>query len=172
MVHSNLLKMLDVSGNLSLHLLFFSSYFASTRYVTSLNPLRVSFNTTSAKRGTSLVHSSTLTMSLLEDIRDVLYIIFEYFGVPPDMVSALHISSISIKGIFVLYVSVLVWFHVLSLVAGSSVGQSAVWFVSQHRAHDWNQPPTGTFTESLFSGTCIIKSKLQIYDLDSVVKLI
>lgn len=26
-------------------------------------------------------------MSLLKDIRDVLYVILEYFGVPPDMVS-------------------------------------------------------------------------------------
>lgn len=45
------------------------------------------------------MHSSALTMSLLEDIRDVLYVILEYFGVAPDMVSALHISSI--KSIFV-----------------------------------------------------------------------
>lgn len=116
------------------------------------------------------MHSSALTMSLLENIRDVLYVILEYFGVPPDMVSALHISSV--KGIFVVYVSVLVWFHVLSLVAGSSVGQSDVWFVSQHRAHDWDQPPSGTVRASLFSGTRVIKSKLQICDLDSVVKLI
>lgn len=116
------------------------------------------------------MHSSALTMSLLEDIRDVLYVILEYFGVAPDMVSALHISSI--KSIFVVDVSVLAWFHVLSLVAGSGVGQSAVWFLSQHRTHDRDQPPTGTFTASLFSGTFIMKSKLQIYALDSVVKLI
>lgn len=33
-------------------------------------------------------------MSLLEDIRDVLHVILEYFGVSPDMVSALHTSGI------------------------------------------------------------------------------
>lgn len=33
-------------------------------------------------------------MSLLEDIRDILSVVLEYFGVSPDMVSALHMTSI------------------------------------------------------------------------------
>lgn len=39
-----------------------------------------------------LVHDKTLPMSLLEDVLDVLRMVLEYFGVPPDMVSArMHI---------------------------------------------------------------------------------
>lgn len=49
-------------------------------------------------------------MSLLEDLRHVLYVVLEYFGVPPDMVSALHISGI--KGI--VDVSLSVWFGALT----------------------------------------------------------
>lgn len=45
-------------------------------------------------------------MSLLEDVRVILSVILEYFGVSPDMVSALNITSI--KGVFVAYVS-LIW---------------------------------------------------------------
>lgn len=45
-----------------------------------------------------------------------------------------------------------------SLVAGSSVEQSAVWFISQPRSHDWDQPPTGAFTPGSFSGTGFIKA--------------
>lgn len=109
------------------------------------------------------MHSRALTMSLLEDVRVFLSVILEYFGVSPDMVSALNITNINV--LFVAYVSILFGVHVLSLAAGSSVGQSAVWFPSQHRSHDWDQPPTGTFAASVFSGTYIINSKVQIYDL-------
>ncbi len=34
------------------------------------------------------VHERVLPMSLLEDVLDVLRIVLEYFGVPPDMASA------------------------------------------------------------------------------------
>lgn len=91
-------------------------------------------------------------MSLLEDIRDVLYVILEYFGVPPDMVSYLHTSGIR------RFICSLFDVIVPSLVAGSSVGQSDVWFISQPRSHDWDQPPTGTFTPGSFSGTGIMKA--------------
>lgn len=42
--------------------------------------------------GCQLVPGKALQMSLLEDVLDVLRIVLEYFGVPPDMVSAqIHI---------------------------------------------------------------------------------
>lgn len=38
--------------------------------------------------GRQLVQEKVLPMSLVEDILDVLRIVLEYFGVPPDMVRA------------------------------------------------------------------------------------
>lgn len=43
---------------------------------------------------------------------------------------------------------------VVSRVAGSSVGQSALWSVSQHCPDDRDQPPAGTYTTCPLSGIC------------------
>lgn len=52
-------------------------------------------------------------------------------------------------------VCVCVFAFMLLPVAGSSVGQSAVRSVSQHCAHDWDQPPADSYTTCALSGTRI-----------------
>lgn len=90
--HCNKLKVLDVSHQMqdksanAPRLCFLISYLTDMWYLENHSGLVF----TSVKRGTLLEHRSALTMSLLEDIRDVLCVILEYFGVPPEMVSNLH----------------------------------------------------------------------------------
>ena len=49
--------------------------------------------------------------------------------------------------------TVVVFLCVVLPAAGSSVGQSAVRSVSQHRADDWDKSPTDTDTTCSLSGT-------------------
>lgn len=124
-----------------------------------------------------LVHENVPPMSLVEDILDLLHIVLEYFGVPPDMVSAHMLLLQSCywfsswhpgisRGLFTEWICenadfqsrlffVCVFAFMLLPVAGSSVGQSAVWSVSQHCAHDWDQHPADSYTTCALSGTRI-----------------
>lgn len=123
-------------------------------------------------------------MSLLEDIRDGLRIVLEYFGVPPELVGARlniccnHVTDSQCRGVIhhlrccfhwwqenhpLLYRCVRAMKHpqscfscVVLLVAGSSVGQSAVRPVSQHCANDWDKSASDAFSTCALSGTGLV----------------
>lgn len=114
-------------------------------------------------------------MSLVEDFLDVLHIVLEYFGVPPDMVSSktlfvvigakyhrqCRLFSLIVNPLSAIFNQGCVCAGAVSLVAGSGVGQSAVRPVSQRCAHDRDQPPTDADTTRALSGTVPLSDRVR-----------